>query len=120
MILYKKYILFLIILLCNLNCFAGSNVEHIFELAKYSTCKNVAEDILKNPLFTPDGKPTGKAGYFISQLNALTTTPFPYRFEITNGYQEGFVYYALLGYLNEMNGKNTTCVSLLSKFACLH
>ncbi len=105
MILYKKIILFfLIILLFNINCFAGSNVEHIFELAKYSVCKNVAVDILKNPLFTPTGRPTGKAGYFISQLNSLTAIPFPYRFEITNGYKEGFVYYALLGYVNEMNG----------------
>jgi len=98
-------IIFLFIILLTINCPAGSNVENIFDLAKKSVCRDVAEDVLKNPLFTPDGRPTGKAGYFISQLNALTATPFPYRFEITNGYKEGFVYYALLGYLNEMNGK---------------
>ena len=100
----KIIVLSIIVLSFSCNCFAGSNVEHIFDLAKYSTCKDVAEDILKNPLFTPAGKPTGRAGYYISRLNSLTATPFPYRFEITNGYKEGFVYYALLGYLNEMNG----------------
>ncbi|RLD09359.1 MAG: hypothetical protein DRI44_08655, partial [Chlamydiae bacterium] len=34
----------------------------------------------------------------------VNNSPFPWRFEITNGYQEGFVYYALLGYANEQDG----------------
>ena len=76
--LLKKYIFFIIVLICNLNCYAGSNVEHIFELAEYSTCNDVAEDLLKNPIISNSGRPTGKAGYFISKLNALTVSLFPY------------------------------------------
>ena len=95
MILSKKHIFFfLIILLCNLNCFAENDFTHILNLAKYSACKDVVEHTQQsnNPQIHQ------------SKLKALSSGPFPWRFEITNGYQEGFVYYALLGYANELSG----------------
>ena len=95
MILSTKNILFfLIILLFIFNCFASDDFTHTLNLAKYSACKDVIEHTQQsnNPIIHQ------------SKLKALCSGPFPYRFEITNGYQEGFVYYALLGYANELSG----------------
>jgi len=77
---------------CSWNCFAEGDFEHTFELAKYSACK----DVVKN---TPNQIPS------VKRLTSIVNNSlFPWRFEITNGYQEGFVYYALLGYSSEQNG----------------
>ena len=87
-----KIILPLVILLCNLNCFAADDFTHTLALAKYSACK----DVVKN---TPNQIPS------VKRLTSIVKNSlFPWRFEITNGYQEGFVYYALLGYANELSG----------------
>jgi len=79
---------------CSCNCFATDDFTHTLELAKYSACKDVIKHIQQsiNPQIHQ------------SKLKALSSGPFPWRFEITNGYQEGFVYYALLGYANELSG----------------
>ncbi|RLD36717.1 MAG: hypothetical protein DRI74_08535 [Bacteroidetes bacterium] len=77
---------------------------HTLTLAKYSACKDIVEVIQKTPRLTKEGCPIGRGGFLQSKLKALSSGPFPYRFEITNGYQEGFVYYALLGYANELSG----------------
>ena len=91
---YKIIILPFIILPFSLNCSAADNFTHTFELAKYSSCKDVVEHTQQsnNPIIHQ------------SKLKAISVGPFPWRFEVTNGYQEGFVYYALLGYANELSG----------------
>ena len=113
MILSKKIILLLIILLFNLNCFATDDFAHTLDLAKLSSCKDIAEEIQKTPRLTKvahpeyslgEGCPIGRGGSPQSKLKALSVGPFPWRFEVTNGYREGFVYYALLGYANELSG----------------
>ena len=82
------------LLLTNLNCFAGNDFTHTLTLAKYSACKDVVKHTQQsnNPRIHQ------------SKLKALSSGPFPWLFEVTNGYQEGFVYYALLGYANELSG----------------
>jgi len=99
-----KIILLLIILLFNLTCFATDDFVHTLDLAKYSACKDVIENFQKTPLLTKEGCPIGRGGSPLSKLKALSSSLFPWRFEVTNGYQEGFVYYALLGYANELSG----------------
>ncbi len=91
-----KIILPLIVLFA-VNCAAADDFIHTLDLAKYSSCKDVVEHTL--PRHSP-----GASRIQLSKLKALSSSPFPWRFEITNGYQEGFVYYALLGYANELSG----------------
>jgi len=71
---------------------------NVLNLAKFSSCSELAKDLLNqkssNIPLTP----------FKGGLNQKLPTPFPWRFEITNGYKEGFFYYALLGYANELSG----------------
>jgi len=101
------------LLLFNINCLATGDFTHTLDLAKYSSCKDVAKNFQKTPLLTKvahpeyslgEGCPIGRGGSLLSKLKALSSSPFPWRFEITNGYQEGFVYNALLGYSSEQNG----------------
>ena len=115
MILYKKIILFLIFV--SFALYAGkdcghdhnSNCNHsqsanttcqdfanILNFAKYSSCKNVISK------FEYLDKGFGK--FIINKLESQAKDLFPWRFEITNGYKEGFFYYALLGYANEISG----------------
>ena len=77
---------------CSCNCFATDDFDNVLNLAKYSACK----DVVMN---TPNQIPSVKC-----LTSIVKNSPFPWRFEITNGYQEGFVYYALLGYANELSG----------------
>ena len=89
-----KIIFLLIILHTSLYCFAVNDFMHPLDLAKYSACKDVVEHTQQsnNPQIQQ------------SKLKALAAIPFPWRFEVTNGYQEGFVFYAFLGYANELSG----------------
>ena len=88
----KIIILSIIILSFNLNCLAADDFTHTLDLAKYSACKDIAED-LANDRFK------------IQNLKSkIQNSLFPWRFEVTNGYQEGFFYFVLLGYANELSG----------------
>jgi len=115
-IVSNKIILPLIVLLFNLNCFAIDDFTHTLNLAKYSACKDVVEHTQQSNMTSPalagthsrwnnrDVPLEGGIIIQLSKLKALSSGPFPWRFEVTNGYQEGFVYYALLGYANELSG----------------
>ena len=94
MIILKKHkiIFLLIILFCNLNCLAADDFDNLMKLAKYSAFKDVVDKMQEQEL-------NGKCFTSI-----VKSSLFPWRFKITNGYQEGFVYYALLGYANEIGG----------------
>ena len=85
------------LLFFSLNCFAIDDFANVLNLAKHSVCKDVVEHT--QPRHSP-----GASRIQLSKLKALSSSPFPWRFEVTNGYQEGFVYYALLGYANELSG----------------
>jgi len=99
MILSKKYIsLFLIILLCNLNCFAADDFTHTLALAKHSACNYIAEK------FDALSRFDGFGNFVLKELKKKEKGLFPWRFEVTNGYQEGFVYYALKGIALENKG----------------
>jgi len=94
MILYNKTILFLMFFSFAAFALPKDDFAHTFELAKYSACKDVVKHTQQsnNPQIHQ------------SKLKALSSGPFPWRFEITNGYQEGFVYYALKGIALENKG----------------
>jgi len=62
---------------------------NILEYAKFSDCSELAKDLL-NPKFQVS--------------NFKIPSPFPWRAEVTNGYKNGFFYYALLGYSAEISG----------------
>jgi len=109
----KKITIYAIIFSFAAYALSKDDFTHTLNLAKNSACKDVAEVIQKIPRLTKvehpeyslgEGCPIGRGGSLQSKLKALNSSPFPYRFEITNGYQEGFVYYALLGYSSEQNG----------------
>jgi len=93
---------------CSCNCFAGNDFTHTLELAKYSACKDIAKDFSdgKSKIVNLKSTPAFPkfSGRGAGRLREIKNSPFPWRFEITNGYQEGFVYYALLGYANELSG----------------
>ena len=93
-----KIILLLIILLCNLNCFAADDFTHTLDLAKHSSCSYIAEK------FDTLSRFDGFGNFVLKELKKKEKGLFPWRFEVTNGYQEGFVYYTLLGYANELSG----------------
>ena len=94
MVMLKKTILFLLCFSFAAYALSKDDFIHTLNLAKYSACKDVVKHTQQsnNPQIHQ------------SKLKALSSGPFPYRFEITNGYQEGFVYYALLGYSSEQKG----------------
>ncbi len=128
MILYKKIILFL--LFVSFALYAGkdcghdhnSNCNHsqsanttcrdfanILNFAKYSACENVINK------FEYLDKGFGK--FIIKKLESNTKDLFPWRFEVTNGYQEGFFYHALMGIALEnkddiISAYNEFCSSL--------
>ncbi len=81
-------------LFCLFFCFAVFAVQqndftNVLVLAKLSSCSEFATDILNQKSIIKNQK---------------FPQPFPWRFEITNGYKEGFFYFALLGYAAEMSG----------------
>ncbi len=108
--------IFLFSLLYSLAVFAApkNDFDNVLNLTKYSVCKDAVEHTQQSNMTSPALTGTHqhspafalKGGIIIhqSKLKALSSSPFPWRFEITNGYQEGFVYYALLGYASEQSG----------------
>ena len=109
----KKIFLFLLLLSFAVYASPKDDFANVLSLAKYSACKDIAEELQKTPLLTNvahpeysprEGIPEGRGGSPQSKLKALSAGLFPWRFEVTNGYQEGFVYYALLGNASEQNG----------------
>jgi len=71
---------------------------NVLKLAKFSSCEDIAYkfDALSN--FDGFGKLVEK------ELQKKTENLFPWRADVTNGYKEGFFYYALLGYASEISG----------------
>jgi len=92
MILFKKIILISLFLTFTLCAAPKGDFAHTLNLAKYSTCKDMAEDFTNGKFKIQNHK------------SKIQNSLFPWRFEVTNGYQEGFVYYALLGYSAENSG----------------
>ena len=80
------------------NCFAANDFTHTLALAKHSSCSYIAEK------FDALSRFDGFGNFVLKELKKKEKGLFPWRFEVTNGYQEGFVYYALLGYANEISG----------------
>jgi len=93
-----KIILLLIVLLSNLNCFAANDFTHTLDLAKHSSCSYIAEK------FDALSRFDGFGNFVLKELKKKDEGLFPWRFEVTNGYQEGFFYFVLLGYANELSG----------------
>ena len=82
---------------------------NILNFAKYSACENVINK------FEYLDKGFGK--FIIKKLESNTKDLFPWRFEVTNGYQEGFFYHALMGIALEnkddiISAYNEFCSSL--------
>jgi len=98
MILFKKIILFLLLFAFVLYAAPKDDFANVLNLAKFSSCEDIAYkfDTLSN--FDGFGKLIEK------ELQKKTENLFPWRFDVTNGYKEGFFYYALLGYANELSG----------------
>ncbi len=86
----KKIVLIYCIFVSVLFATPKDDFANILEYAKFSSCSELSKNILK-PKF---------------QISSFKLpTPFPWRAEITNGYKNGFFYYALLGYSAE-NSEN--------------
>ena len=98
MILLKKKNLFLLFLTFTLYAAPKGDFTHTLELAKHSSCSYIAEK------FDALSRFDGFGNFVLKELKKKNEGLFPWRFEVTNGYQEGFVYYALLGYANELSG----------------
>jgi len=98
MILSIKNILFFLIVLLAVNCSAADDFVHTLNLAKHSSCSYIAEK------FDALSRFNGFGNFVLKELKKKDEGLFPWRFEVTNGYQEGFVYYALLGYASEQSG----------------
>jgi len=98
MILSIKNILFFLIVLLAVNCSATDDFVHTLALAKHSSCSYIAEK------FDALSRFDGFGNFVLKELKKNNEGLFPWRFEVTNGYQEGFFYFALLGYANELSG----------------
>jgi len=93
-----KIILLLIILHTNLNCFAANDFAYTLALAKHSSCSYIAEK------FDALSRFNGFGNFVLKELKKKDEGLFPWRFEVTNGYQEGYFYYALKGIALENKG----------------
>ena len=98
MTLFKKIILFLMFFSLAAFALPKDDFVHTLDLAKHSSCSYIAEK------FDTLSRFNGFGNFVLKELKKKDEGLFPWRFEVTNGYQEGFVYYALLGYANELSG----------------
>jgi len=97
MIFFKRILLFLLLFSFAVYAVPKDDFANVLNYAKLSTCSELAKDLLNNKFQILDPRMPGSS--------FKSPTPFPWRFEITNGYKEGFFYYALLGYANEQIGE---------------
>ena len=94
----KKIVLIYFVFSFALFAAPKDDFANVLNYAKFSFCEDIAYkfDTLSN--FDGFGKLVEK------EFQKKKENLFPWRFEVTNGYKEGFFYYALLGYANEISG----------------
>ncbi len=94
----KKIVLICFVFSFPLFAMPKDDFANVLKLAEFSSCENTAYkfDTLSN--FDGFGKLVEK------ELQKKAENLFPWRADVTNGYKEGFFYYALLGYANEISG----------------
>ena len=96
--LLKKINLFLLLFSSAVFAAPKDDFANVLKYAKFSSCEDIAYKFETLSRFDGFGKLVEK------ELNIKKENLFPWQFEVTNGYKEGFFYYALLGYANEQSG----------------